>query len=194
MKKQAVSLLVLLLMAFATLAQDSVVTIVSKNRYLNLDFGIGYLHTDLGHINGFLSSYGFKPVQEDIITLSFSPSFFVNRFVFRGEYTWQFPISMPQAENVNSSFHGRHVAISIGYLLIQKPGFRLYPYVGINSFTSHLVVREKTSVSNLDQLVNNQQRGFQLGYSNASLDVGFQIDKLFSLKTEDGTAHKIHVI
>ena len=34
----------------------------------------------------------------------------------------------------------------------------------------------------LNALVNNQQRAFHLAYSNASLDVGVQVDKMISLK------------
>jgi hypothetical protein len=183
MKKQSLSLLLFLAVAHAVAAQDTLTTtMVSKNRYANIDFGIGYLHTDLGNINTFLSAYGYKPVSEDFITLSFSPSFFVNRFVFRGEYTWQLPVMRQQSENIQTTFGGRHTAMSIGYVIVQRPGFRLYPYIGINAFTSQLRVREKTSAASLDDLVNNQQRTFHLGYSNASLDIGFQFDKLISLK------------
>jgi hypothetical protein len=182
MKKKSISLLIFMCIAFTSLAQDSVMTTISRNRYANLDFGIGYMHTDLSNINGFLSDYGYKSVSEDIATLSIAPSFFVHRFVFRGEFTWQFPTVRPQPENFTSAFGGRHVAASVGYLLIDKPGFRFYPYVGISSFASHLAVREKTSASTVDDLVNNQQQGFQLVYSNASLDVGFQFDKLIGLQ------------
>ena len=35
---------------------------------------------------------------------------------------------------------------------------------------------------NVDDLVNNQQQGFALVYSNAALDVGIQFDKLISLQ------------
>jgi len=182
MKKKSVLLFILVTVAFASLGQDSVVTTISRNRYANIDFGVGYMHTDLSDINGFLSTYGYKPMSEGIITLSIAPSFFVSRFVFRGEFTWQFRAVMPQPENFNSAFGGRHVAASVGYLLIDKPGYRFYPYVGISSFASHLTVREKTSVSTVDDLVNNQQQGFQLVYSNTSLDVGFQFDKLISLQ------------
>jgi hypothetical protein len=182
MKKQFISVLFFLFVTIVSVAQDSVATVVSRNRYANLDFSVGYLHTDLGNINRFLSSYGYKPVSEDIITLSFSPSFSVNRLVFRGEYTWQLPVVRQQSENVTSVFSGRHVAASIGYVVIQKPGFRLYPYVGISSFRSQLVVRESRSAATLDDLVDNQQRGFHLLYSNAALDLGFQVDKMISVK------------
>jgi hypothetical protein len=182
MKKKSVLLFILVIIAFVSLAQDSVVTTISRNRYANIDFGVGYMHTDLSNINGFLSTYGYKPMSEDIITLSIAPSFSVSRLVFRGEFTWQFRVVMPQPENSTSAFGGRHAAASVGYLLIDKPGYRFYPYVGISSFASHLTVREKTSVSTVDDLVNNQQQGFQLVYSNASLDVGFQFDKLISLR------------
>jgi len=182
MKTKSILFLIFMFIVFASLGQDSVMTTISKNRYVNLDFGVGYMHTDLGSINGFLSTYGYKPMSEGAVTLSVAPSFFFSRFVFRGEFTWQFPQQMPQGENFNSTFGGRHIAASVGYLLINKPGYRLYPYVGISSYGSHVAVREKTSVSNVDDLVNNQARGFHLGYSNAALDFGVQFDKLISLQ------------
>jgi hypothetical protein len=114
--------------------------------------------------------------------LSFSPSFSVNRFVFRGEFTWQIPVVREQTENITSSFTGRHVAASIGYVVLQKRGVRIFPYVGINSFASAVAVREKPVINNVDDLVNNEQRAFHLRYSNASLDFGIQIDKMIPLK------------
>ena len=182
MKMKSVLLLITVFAAFTCQAQDSTVTTISRNRYVNLDFGVGYLHTDLSSINGFLSTYGYKPVTENLVTLSVAPSFFVHRFVFRGEFTWQFPTVRQQDENFTSAFGGRHVAASVGYVIIDKPGYRIYPYFGISSFSSHLTVREKTAVSNVDDLVNNQQQGFALVYSNAALDVGIQFDKLISLQ------------
>jgi hypothetical protein len=181
MKKLLLPFLLLLSCSAMAQSEDSVVT-RSKNRYANLDFGVGYLKTDLKNINNFLSTYGYRPVSEDIVTLSFSPSFFVNRFVFRGEYTLQLPVTRPQSDNSTATFRGRHTSASIGYVVLQKPGFRIYPFVGINAFTSQLVVRERTSASTLNQLVNNQQRAFHLVYSNASMDLGVQFDKLVSLK------------
>ncbi|HEY3404727.1 MAG TPA: hypothetical protein VGK59_15160 [Ohtaekwangia sp.] len=183
MKKQSVLLVVLVLISCASWAQDSVTTI-SRNRYANLDFSVGYMNTDLGNINGFLSSYGYKTLQEDIVTLSFAPSYSINRFVIRAEYTWQFPSTRQQSEDVSINFTGRYIAAYLGYLVIQKPNFRLYPYVGLTAFTSQLVVREKTTVTDIDDLVNNTQQAFHLAYSNAGLDVGFQADKLIPLKNK----------
>ncbi len=162
-------------------SQDSVLT-VSRNRYANIDFAVGYLNTDVSNINGFLSSYGYRPITGNIATVSFSPSFFYGRFVMKGEYTLQLPQVVQQSENRYASFTGRHASASVGYVVFQKPGFRIFPYVGVNSFVSQLVVRERTQASTLDQLVNNQQRAFHLLYSNASLDVGVQFDKLIRLK------------
>src|SRR5688572_183927 len=138
MKKQSVLIVVLVLMSCASVAQDSVATMVSRNRYANLDFGVGYMNTELSNINGFLSSYGYKTLQEDIVTLSFAPSFSINRFVIRAEYTWQFPSTRQQSEDVSISFSGRYISAYLGYVVIQKPGFRLYPYVGLTAFTSQL--------------------------------------------------------
>jgi hypothetical protein len=181
MKKFMLPLLFLLLSSTVSHSQDSVVT-RSKNRYANIDFGVGFLSTDLRNVNNFLSSYGYRPVSEHLATLSFSPSFFVNRFVLRGEYTQQLRTTIQQSDNSEATFTGRHVAVAIGYVVLQKPGFRIYPYVGLNSFRSQLTVRERTKAATLDALVNNQQRTFHLAYANASLDVGIQFDKMIGLK------------
>lgn len=146
MKKFILALLFLVLSTTLSHSQDSVLTQL-RNRYANLDFGVGYLHTDLKRINSFLSTYGYRPVPEDIVTISFSPSFFVNRFVFRGEYTLQFPTTTKQSDNTYATFTGRHVSASIGYVILQKPGFRIYPYVGINAFVSQLTVRTNFSIN-----------------------------------------------
>src|SRR5688572_14135208 len=113
MKKFSLAFLFLVLSTILAHSQDSVLT-QSRNRYANLDFGIGYLHTDLKSINSFLSTYGYRPVSEDIVTISFSPSFSVNRFVFRGEYTLQLPTTINQSDNSYATFAGRHVSASIG--------------------------------------------------------------------------------
>src|SRR5689334_20798437 len=170
MKKQPVSLLVFMLIAFASTAQDSVATMVSRTRYANVDFAVGYLHTDLSSINKFMTSYGYKAVPEGVITASLGGSFSVNRFVFRPEFTWQFPIVMEEPENVTTTFTGRHFAVSVGYLLIQKPGFRLFPYVGLDAFTAQLAVRQRITPKpdNIDDLVNNQVRAFNLAFGNAA--------------------------
>lgn len=182
MKKQLISLVLLLVAGTTTTAQDSVSTMTSRNRFANLDFGVGYLHTDLGNINRFLSSYGYRSVPEGTATLSVSPSFSFNRLVLRSEYTWQVPASRNQSENIRVTFEGWHVAASLGYVVFQRPTFRIYPYVGVNSFVSEVVVQQRNPVSNLNDLVNNQQRGFHLVYSNASLDFGIQLDKMIPLK------------
>lgn len=179
--KSLLTSLIAALIAFSATAQDSLVTI-SKNRFVNLDFGVGYVHSSLGNINHFLSDHGYKPLSEGSVALSFSPSFTVNRFVFRGEYTWQIPSVREQTEQITSSFGGRHVAASIGYVVLQKRGVRIFPYVGINSFASAVAVRERPTIDNADDLVNNQQQAFHLRYSNASLDFGIQIDKMIPLK------------
>src|SRR3982750_3696125 len=116
MKSQLISLIVFLISASASVAQDTIPAMVSKNRYLNFDFGVGYQHNDLSSINNFLVSYGYKPNSENAFTLSFSPSFMVNRFVFRAEYTRQFPVTTQQSEDTRSTFGGRHIAVSAGYV------------------------------------------------------------------------------
>lgn len=181
MKKHFISTLGLLFIAFFSTAQDTVLN-VSRNRFANLDVSVGYLNSDIRSVNNFLSAYGYKRVSDNFVTFSVSPSVIFNRFVLRAEYTWQLRSERPQDGGLVASFGGRHNSASIGYVVLQKPGVRIYPYVGVNAFVSNLVVRERPSASTLDDLVANRQQAFHLAYSNASLDFGVQFDKLFLLR------------
>jgi hypothetical protein len=170
-----------ILMSLVVCAQDSVLA-VSRNRFAHIDFGVGFLKTDLGSVNTSLTSFGFKPLQEDFITLSVSSGYFVKRFLIRNELTLLLPNSVAQAGDVTTSFGGYNLGVGIGYAIIQNPKFRLYPYVGINAFTTRLRIEDDAPAANMNDVINSPHRTSQLYFSNASLDAGFQLDKVIALK------------
>lgn len=181
MKKTILLLWSCLFLSQIIYAQDSTIA-VSRNKYVQTDFGIGYLNSSMGSINTYLKSQGYKPVKEHYVTLSVSTTYFLNRFLFRGEFSAMLPNSEVQPDNVRTDFRGYTIGAGIGYAVIQTPRFRLYPYAGVTSFNTKLMFTDLSDVANMDDLVNNGHKTAEIRFSNASLDLGIQLEKMIPLK------------
>ena len=179
--KRTVSMTICSLLTLTVCAQDSTRTI-SKNKYVQFDAGIGYLHTNMGCINNSLKSAGFHAMKEDYTTLSFSSAYFVNRFLFRSEFSLILPNHADQGNNINTEFTGYTISAGIGYALIQRPRFRLYPYVGITSFNTKLKFNDVTPVTTMNEIFTTPRQNAILQFTNAALDLGVQLEKIISLK------------
>jgi hypothetical protein len=161
--------------------QDSVMT-VSENKYVHLDFGLGYLKTDLHSINKSLTNFAYKPVKEDFLTLSISSGFVINRVLVRNELSIMLPNSTKQGNHVTTTFRGYSIGVGIGYEVIKRPTFRLYPFIGINSFVNRLEFEDDAPVENMDGVINTPRHSTRLYFSNASFDAGVQFEKLIERK------------
>lgn len=117
--------------------QDSI-PVLSANRYFQFDMGIGYTRAQLSSINETLDNYGYEPFSENMATFSLSANYFLNRILIKSEFTWIIPQSVEQEENLTTRFGGYSVGIGLGYAVVQKPSYRLTPYIGINAYTGKL--------------------------------------------------------
>lgn len=170
-----------LLLSFTSYAQDST-TAVSQNKYFQVDAGVGYLHTNMSSINALLKGSGYKPMRDNYSTLSIAPTFFLNRFMFRGEATLLLPARLDQPGNMRITFGGYNVSASVGYAVIQNQRLRLYPYIGISGFNTVLKFIDQSHVSNIGEVLNNPHKNATIRFSNASLDLGVQLERFFPLK------------
>lgn len=169
------------LLATAIYAQDST-TAISKNKYVQLDVGVGYLHTNMSSINTSLKNAGYNAMKDNYTTLSFSSAYFVNRFLFRTEFSMILPNQVDQGNNLNTEFAGYTLSAAIGYALIQKPRFRLYPYAGIISYNTKLKFNDRSPAASMNELLNTPRRNAAIHYSNAALDLGMQLERIIPLK------------
>jgi len=179
--KRSALLAISCLLAATGFTQDSTITI-SKNKYIQFDAGLGYLHTNMSSINASLKSTGFKPMKENYGTLSASVAYFANRLMFRTEASLILPNHVDQNQDRNTEFKGYTFGAAIGYALIQQPKFRLYPYVGITAFNTKLQFNDVSYVDNMIQLWNVPGYNSSIRFSNAALDLGVQLDKIMTLK------------
>ena len=162
-------------------AQDST-RAVSRNKYVQVDIGIGYLNTNMRSINTSLKNLGYQQVKENYATLSLSTTYFIRRFLFRSEVSLILPNLVDQPNNTTTAFSGYTVSAGIGYAVIQNSQFRLYPYVGITSFNTTLKFTDKAPVTNMDELINTPNRNARINFSNASLDLGIQLERMIVVR------------
>jgi hypothetical protein len=179
--KRSALLAISCLLAATGFTQDSTITI-SHNKYVQVDAGLGYLHTNMSSINASLKSARLKPMKEDYGTLSLSFAYFANRLLFRTEFSMILPNHVDQTIDRNTEFKGYTIGAAIGYALIQKPKFRLYPYVGVTVFNTKLQFNDVSLVNDMNELLNTPRYNSSIRFSNAALDLGVQLDKIMTLK------------
>ncbi len=180
--KKSLIIITTFLICSSLYAQDSLIT-VSENKHVHFDVAVGYLRTDLRSVNKTLTGFGYRPINENFVTLSFSSGYILNRFLIRDELNIMLPNSVNQGNNITTYFKGYSVGFGVGYAVINKPGFRLYPYVNLIAFTNRLQIEDSSPLQNIDDVMTTPHRSSTLYFSNASFDVGFQAEKLISLKS-----------
>lgn len=179
----AILFLLIILCPILMYAQDSTMTI-TKNRYFHFDVGLGYLSSNLNSLNNTLSSYGYNHHSENMANVSVSAGLFVKRMLMRVEASWFFTNQVDQPDNnLVSSFTGNVAGFGFGYLAIDKPVFRLYPYVGIHVVSAALAFHDNTPVSQMDDIINSSRRNSHVSFvGSTSLDLGFQVEQVIRLK------------
>jgi hypothetical protein len=179
--KKLLSVTCCILLSISLFGQDSVMT-VSQNKFVHVDFGVGYLRTDLSSINRSLTDFGYMPINENFVTFSISSGFFINRFLLRNEVSILFPNSMRQYGDVTTTFSGYSLMAGVGYAVIAKPKFRLYPFANAIAYINRLNFEDNATIENMNGVVNTPHHSSTLVFSNASFDVGLQIEKVIDLK------------
>jgi hypothetical protein len=166
-------------------AQDSTIIKVTPRKYFQVDFRAGYLKNDHSALNNSLQSYGFQAISENLITYSFSSKFIFNRFVFGIGATGFHVPSQSNPNDIKTKLGGNGADFSVGYILLEKQKFRLYPFVGINQRFAQLKFEDTSpqNMSSLGDVLTNRRREGQINFNSASLDIGIQMEKLIDLKT-----------
>ncbi|MEO1053082.1 MAG: hypothetical protein AAFX87_20780 [Bacteroidota bacterium] len=164
--------------------QDSVQAL-SNNKYFHLDIGIGYTNAQLGSINNALRNNGYEIFGEDMLTVSVANNFYLGRILIKNEFNWFFTQDVEQTGDLTTQFGGRSIGIGIGYAVIQKPSYRITPYIGLNAYTLKLSFIDNSPVPNIDNALNSTFRNSDIYFSNGALDVGIQMEKLIKLKNRN---------
>ena len=176
--------LLLLLAPVLAYGQDSTgIGVVSKINF-QLDFQPGYLRGDLSSINNSLRSFGYNPIEGNILTYNLSAKFIIRRFVLDvGVPFFRAPDQgHSNGRRTTLSGTGANFEANLGYVLMEKKSFRLYPYAGLRSNYAALRLIDTSPVNNLSQLANSTRREGTLTFNSGSFNLGIHAEKLIPLK------------
>ncbi len=181
--KTPLSFLVLLLAPVFAYGQDSTGTSIISRRFFQIDFQPGYLRGDLSSINNSLRTYGYNPMGGNIYTYTISAKLITNRFVFDlGVPFFLAPDqSHPDQRRTTLSGTGINFEANLGYTLVEKKGFRLYPYAGLRSSYASLKLIDTSPVNTLGGIMNSTRKEGTITFSGGSFNVGIHAEKLIPL-------------
>lgn len=182
--KVHVSVFLLLLVPVLAYGQDSTGIGVVPRKFFQVDFQPGYLRGDLSSINNSLRAYGYNPMEGNILTYTVSAKYVTNRFVFDfGVPFFQAPDQRhPDNRRTTLTGTGFNFEASLGYVLLEKKGFRLYPYAGLRSSYATLKLMDTSPVNNLGGIVNSTRKEGTITFSGGSFNAGIHLEKLINLK------------
>ncbi len=182
--KTPLSFLLLLLAPVLAHGQDSTGVGVVSQRFFQVDFQPGYLRGDLSSINNSLRTYGYNPMGGNILTYTLSAKFITNRFVldFGVPFFRASDQSHSDQRRTTLSGTGFNFEANLGYALVEKKGFRLYPYAGLRSNYASLKLMDTSPVTNLGDIMNGTRKEGTITFSGGSFNVGIHAEKLIPLK------------
>lgn len=180
----SLSVFLLLLAPFLAYGQDSTRVGSVSRKFIQFDFQPGYLRGNLSSINNSLSAYGFNPIGGNILTYTVSAKLITRRFVF------DFGIPFFRAPDQGHS-NGRRTTLSgtgvnfeanMGYVLVEKKGFRLYPYAGLRSNYASLKLTDRSPVTDPRDILNGTRKEGTITFNSGSFNLGIHAERLIPLK------------
>ena len=129
-----------------------------------------------------------RKAQVDIVQYSkiFSvlilPTSFVKRFIYSTSVSkYELSLNADPTTPYFYDFRGQAVEWIIGYKILDKSNFYLYPYVGLNLNTSKLIIsrRDSSSISSMNDIISTPDNKSEIKYSNNALDVGMSFERIF---------------
>lgn len=182
--KTLLSFLLLLLAPVLAYGQDSTRVGVVSTKIFQFDFQPGYLRGDLSTLNNSLRAYGYNPMGGNILTYTVSAKFIINRFVLDAGVPFFRASDRSHSDQRRTTLQGTgfNFETSLGYVLVEKKGFRLYPYAGLRSNYASLKLMDTSPVQNLGDIMNNTRKEGTITFNSGSFNLGIHAEKLIPLK------------
>ena len=163
-------------------AQDTTGVEVPLIKDVQVDFSLGYLKNRHGSLNNTLKENGWGAVSENLLTYSASARAFRGRFLFGFEWMGYTSLGSEENEDLQASLKGYYVEPYIGYTIVQKNNFRLYPFVGLNSSFATLKLEDLSPAVAFDDVWSDPRRGGIVDFNSYALDIGVHMLKLIPVK------------
>lgn len=165
-------------------AQNRVYKDVPLTNGHQTDIGLGYSRIGLSALNNALGGAGFGSVR-DPLSATLTATYVWNGFLIQGNLSGLSSGASEGANDLKTSFYGYQLGIGVGYNVFQKHGFRVSPYVSLNTYRDILTISDERRVTGLNDLASGNSSNARLHFRGGTLDAGVQLDKLFLLKNTD---------
>ena len=179
------SIIIFFILPGSLCAQDTLGVEAPHNKHVQANLGVGYFRNDHSSLNRSLEKLGFNPIAEDLITVSASSHFFINRFLVGVDVMGFKAPDDDQPNNTLTDLMGYAYELKTGYAFVNKNKFRLYPYVGVQFNNSWLRLYDNSPVENMGDIFASDRKEGTIVFQNTSLGLGFHAEKLISLKNRE---------
>lgn len=156
-------------------------------RYMH-SIGFGYQYTQFNGVSEMQNTFGNNAYNLDAgaFTMNFACYTIYDRFMLGGEFGGLQNSKVSDNNDMTSSIWQGFGYFNFGYLIVDKPGCMLYPFVGIGGVYSGLTLKNKTMTDwvNDDYMIRSGQKG-KFSSMAGSLNAGISFRKSCN-HTRDG--------
>jgi hypothetical protein len=188
MKKRArrTKLICLLITIFITTAAFSQEKPAGKVAYGGVGyFQMGYAFFNQGNLNQLLNASGMPELENGSLSLGGGGHSIIRNFIVGGE---GHGLIGNESENNNYkvSQSGGYGFFNLGYLVVQKPAFNVYPILGIGGGGSSVTITDKRNLpSNFGDLLANPNQQSNLSKGGFMLNFSLGADYFIAGETND---------
>jgi hypothetical protein len=147
---------------------------IEKNRVNAAYVMAGLNYLSLNYLNAFLESKGLPTVGSYCYSLGLGGHVIHNKWVLALELAHTLEKDGSEATNFKTSVTAKYGVLNFGYLLHNKKGLMIYPYVGTGVGKLILRVREN-NIDSFDD-ITGYQKGSEARATNFLINSGFALD------------------
>lgn len=198
MKMKTLFCVVINLIMISVNAQDTTLAEVPTSMSVWVEGMAGYLRNDNASLNKSLARAGLHTFAEDVLTKTLAVKVSINKPFFN-KMIFSFAVDkwslngQDQVKNYSSSLDVRVVEPSIGYSVLAKKDFHLYPYVGfcLNNSTLSYNKLDTVIIQDIAEITNVTKQEGMILFSNKAIDVGLCGERIFKSTTIDSCPRNV---
>lgn len=179
-------------------AQETTITEVPTSMSVQVEGMAGYLKNDNASLNKSLIRAGLQSFTEDVLTKTLAVKISINK-PFLHKMIFSFAVDkwslngQDQVKNYSSSLDVRVVEPSIGYIVLAKKDFHLYPYAGfcINNSSLTYSKLDTVAIQDIAEITNVTKKEGMIVFSNTAIDVGLCGERIFKSTTIDSCPRNV---
>ena len=148
---------------------------------------VTYRQSDLGTLNGILTSNGLARLGENSIWINASMNHSFGNWIWEDGIGFT-PVTTSDANDIKVNYNQYQIFGRIGYNVLSNPDMRLFPFAGLNLSAAILDIEDKArieSTSSFADEISNSSTSKSFYQPNFGIDLGVGFDYLIPVKPKD---------